>query len=59
MTIDDEKRDRSDQDPSGAKVKFEIFGQELIQKTVKASGNTGRIYLPPEWIGAMVKVVKC
>ena len=40
------------------KVKFEIYGEEMIQKTVKSSGNSGRVYLPPEWIGCRVKVVK-
>jgi putative transposon-encoded protein len=41
------------------KVKFEIYGEEMIEKTVNSSGNSGRIYLPPEWIGTRVKVVKC
>jgi len=40
-------------------VKFEIYGEELIEKTVNASGNSGRVYLPPEWIGTKVKVVRC
>lgn len=40
------------------KVKFEIYGEEMIQKQVKSSGNSGRVYLPPEWIGCRVKVVK-
>lgn len=29
-----------------AKVKFEIYGEEMIEKEVKLSGNSGRIYLP-------------
>ena len=41
------------------KVKFEIYGDEMIEKTVNSSGNSGRVYLPPEWIGRKVKVVKC
>ncbi len=41
------------------KVKFEIYGDEMIEKTVNSSGNSGRVYLPPEWIGRTVKVVKC
>ncbi len=41
------------------KVKFEIYGEEMIEKTVNSSGNSGRIYLPPEWIGTRVKVIKC
>ena len=41
------------------KVKFEIYGDEMIEKVVNSSGNSGRVYLPPEWIGRKVKVVKC
>lgn len=40
------------------KVKFEIHGEELIEKIVKASGNSGRVYLPPDWIGHSVKIVR-
>jgi putative transposon-encoded protein len=40
------------------KVKFEIHGEELIEKMVKASGNSGRVYLPPDWIGHSVKIVR-
>jgi putative transposon-encoded protein len=39
-------------------VKFEIYGEELIEKKVKASGNSGRVYLPPNWIGHNVKIVR-
>ncbi len=59
MAIDDEKNDKHEENYSRNKVKFEIYGEELIEKTVKSSGNSGRVYLPPEWIGTKVKVVKC
>ncbi len=39
-------------------VKFEIYGEELIEKKVKASGNSGRVYLPPDWIDHHVKIVR-
>ncbi len=38
--------------------KFEIYGDVLIEKEVKANGRAGRIYLPMEWIGKKVKIVK-
>ncbi len=41
-----------------AKVKFEIFGEEMIEKSVKLSGNSGRVYLPPTWVGHQVKIVR-
>ncbi len=41
-----------------SKVKFEVYGEEMIQKEVKSSGNSGRIYLPPNWVGHTVKIIK-
>jgi len=40
------------------RVKFEVFGEEMIEKEVKQSGNSGRVYLPPEWVGKQVKIVR-
>jgi putative transposon-encoded protein len=40
------------------KTKFEIYGEEMIEKEVKQSGNSGRVYLPPEWIGKHVKIIR-
>ncbi len=39
-------------------VKFEVFGEEMLEKKVKLSGNSGRIYLPPDWVGHRVKVIR-
>ena len=39
-------------------AKFEVFGQELVEKVVKRSGNSGRVYLPPNWVGKRVKVIR-
>jgi len=30
---------------------------EVIEKTVKSSGNSGRIYVPVDWVGKRVKVL--
>jgi putative transposon-encoded protein len=40
------------------RVKFEIYGEEMIEKRVKASGNSGRVYLPPDWVGHKVKIIR-
>jgi hypothetical protein len=40
------------------KAKFEAFGEEMIEKEVKISGSSGRIYLPPEWVGKHVKIIR-
>jgi putative transposon-encoded protein len=49
------KIDISRQSP---KAKFEVFGEEMIEKEVKQSGNSGRVYLPPEWVGKHVKIIR-
>ena len=45
-------------DGSNNKVKFEIYGEEMIEKRVKSSGNSGRVYLPPNWVGQKVKIIR-
>jgi len=40
------------------RVKFEIYGEEMIEKKVKSSGNSGRVYLPPNWVGHNVKIIR-
>lgn len=39
-------------------VKFEVYGEEMLEKEVKLSGNSGRIYLPPDWVGHRVKIIR-
>jgi hypothetical protein len=44
--------------PSG-KVKFEIYGEEMIEKKVRPSGaSSGRVYLPPDWVDRHVRIIK-
>ena len=38
--------------------KFEVWGEEMLEKQVKKSGNSGRVYLPPSWIGKKVKIIR-
>ena len=40
------------------KVKFEVYGEEMVEKVVKLSGNSGRVYLPPDWVGCRVKIIR-
>ena len=54
----DKENDIEKQNISSAKVKFEVYGEEMIEKEVKSSGNSGRIYLPPNWVGHTVKIIK-
>ena len=34
-----------------------LKGFEMLEKQVNKSGNSGRVYVPVEWIGKRVKVV--
>ena len=40
------------------KAKFGVFGKEIIEKEVKPAGNSGRIYLPLNWVGKHVKIIR-
>ncbi|MFZ0134032.1 MAG: DUF2080 family transposase-associated protein [Desulfobacterales bacterium] len=40
------------------KARFTILGEEIIEKQVKAGGNAGRIYLPLDWVGKLVKIIR-
>jgi putative transposon-encoded protein len=40
------------------KTKFEVFGEEMIEKEVKPSGNSGRVYLPLDWVGQHIKIIR-
>ncbi len=43
---------------AATQVKFEVYGQEMLEKEVKSSGNSGRVYLPPDWVGKHVKIIR-
>jgi hypothetical protein len=45
--------------PPSNKVKFKIYGEEMIDKKVSPSGSSsGRIYLPPDWVDRRVKIIR-
>ena len=54
MRSDDSKEAES----ARGKVKFEVYGEEMVEKFVKLSGNSGRVYLPPDWVGSRVKIIR-
>ncbi len=37
-------------------MKIEVQAYQVIEKTVRASGNSGRVYVPKEWVGKKVKL---
>jgi len=38
-------------------VKFEVEGEQLIEKTVGAHGNGGIVYCPKAWLGRKVYLI--
>jgi putative transposon-encoded protein len=57
-----EKRSKDDRysatGTAEGKVKFEVYGEEMIEKKVRLSGNSGRVYLPPDWVDHHVKIIR-
>jgi hypothetical protein len=37
---------------------FKVIGYEMLEREVKQSGNTGRVYLPKSWIGKRIKIIR-
>ena len=52
--IDNESANRTPKN----KVKFEVYGEEMLEKDVKISGNSGRVYLPPDWVWHRIKIIR-
>jgi putative transposon-encoded protein len=40
------------------RAKLTVFGEEVIEKEVKPGGNAGRVYLPLDWVGKLVKIIR-
>ena len=38
-------------------TKINLKGYEMLEKQVNKSGNSGRVYVPIEWIGKKVKII--
>jgi len=41
----------------GKETKIQIIGFEMLEKQVNQSGNSGRVYVPIEWVGKRVKII--
>lgn len=38
-------------------TKIQLTGYEMLEKQVNKSGNSGRVYVPIEWISKKVKII--
>lgn len=39
------------------KMTIQIPAYQVLEKVVKLQGNSGRVYLPKEWVGKKVKIL--
>jgi putative transposon-encoded protein len=39
-------------------TKIQLTGFEMLEKQVNKSGNSGRVYVPVEWVGKKVKIIR-
>jgi putative transposon-encoded protein len=39
-------------------MRVEVEGYEAIEKIVMSGGNSGRVYLPIDWLNCRVKVIR-
>ena len=39
-------------------MEIKVSGYEAIEKKVKTSGNSGRIYVPVQWTNCRVKLIR-
>ncbi|MBN2123951.1 MAG: DUF2080 family transposase-associated protein [Deltaproteobacteria bacterium] len=58
MEKDKETKEEPSDELSKGRVKFVVYGEAMIEKRVRVSGNSGRIYLPPDWVGRYVKIIR-
>jgi len=56
--ISEKKGTSDDEKFNGSPVKFEVYGDVLIEKIVRQNGKGGRVYLPPDWVGKTIKIIK-
>ena len=54
----DEVRGKPQNPGKSPKPRFRVLGEEMIEKEVKPSGNSGRVYLPLNWVGKHVKIIR-
>ncbi len=38
-------------------TRIQLTGYEMLEKQVNKSGNSGRVYVPIEWIGKRVEII--
>lgn len=52
-----EQKRNSEVEPLNWTVKFQVYGEAMLDKEVGSNGSCGRIYLPGDWVGHRVKII--
>ena len=52
-----EKKRYSNVEQSDCPVKFQVYGEAMLDKEVGCNGSCGRVYLPGDWVGHRVKII--
>ena len=39
-------------------AKFEVEGLEMLEKPVSRCGKSGRVYVPLDWVGKSIKIIR-
>ena len=52
-----EKKRHSIVEQSDCPVKFQVYGEAMLDKEVSWSGSCGRVYLPGDWVGRRAKII--
>ncbi|MFW9780261.1 MAG: DUF2080 family transposase-associated protein [Candidatus Heimdallarchaeota archaeon] len=56
--LSDTDQERSQSLVEDLPSEFKVFGYEMLDREVKKSGNSGRVYLPKDWIGTRVRIIR-
>jgi hypothetical protein len=54
----DENPEENDVPVASRPIEMHMMGYEVVEKRATSSGTSGRIYVPPSWIGKLVRAVR-
>jgi putative transposon-encoded protein len=58
MTEKPQKPNRESSSDTRGRVKFEVYGEVMLEKKVRPSGKSGRVYLPMDWVDHQIKIIR-
>ncbi|MFH1034169.1 MAG: DUF2080 family transposase-associated protein [Pseudomonadota bacterium] len=46
------------QGPAHSAVRMEVYGEEIVERQVHHTNQVGRVYLPLDWVGKRIKIIR-